>query len=302
MNAKKMGNHLANPICKKKAAMGTLSFEDNVLYYAHSCMQGYRTTMEDVVLPPSKINGCFVTGIYDGHGTHLYAEHAATLILKELQDKLYLNSDSSEILNTVYDNVDETLQKLELPKTGGTTALTLIGQFGENNRWTLKIANAGDSRCVIGTRHGTELCQLSQEHTPEDTSECERIARSDFYVSDGRICGDLQPSRGFGDFNYKKDTKEKSAVVCSPEITTITLDPYEDSFVLLVSDGITGEMNDSQLFQYMQVKLFQRFKFQKSQSLKDITNELCDLCGGEKSKTKDNTSAVLLFFPKTLIA
>lgn len=69
------------------------------------------------------------------------------------------------------------------------------------------VANAGDCRAVLGKRNGSkwEAAALSRDHTA--TSEVEKLRREHpkepDVVSDGRVKGILQPSRGIGDGLFK---------------------------------------------------------------------------------------------------
>lgn len=62
-------------------------------------------------------------------------------------------------------------------------------------------ANAGDSRCVMGTEGITK--PLSEDHKPTDEGEKNRIEAAGGSVSWKRVDGDLAVSRALGDFQYK---------------------------------------------------------------------------------------------------
>ena len=62
-------------------------------------------------------------------------------------------------------------------------------------------ANAGDSRCVMGTNHTAKA--MSEDHKPNNAAELKRIELAGGKVHWKRIDGDLAVSRGFGDFQYK---------------------------------------------------------------------------------------------------
>lgn len=62
-------------------------------------------------------------------------------------------------------------------------------------------ANAGDSRCVMGTGGITK--PLSEDHKPTDEGEKMRIEAAGGSVSWKRVDGDLAVSRALGDFQYK---------------------------------------------------------------------------------------------------
>lgn len=63
-------------------------------------------------------------------------------------------------------------------------------------------ANAGDSRCVMGTGGATK--PLSEDHKPFNEGELKRIEAAGGTVSYKRVDGNLSVSRALGDFQYKK--------------------------------------------------------------------------------------------------
>ena len=62
-------------------------------------------------------------------------------------------------------------------------------------------ANAGDSRCVLGTAGITK--NLSEDHKPTDDGERRRIENAGGRVQWKRVDGDLAVSRALGDFQFK---------------------------------------------------------------------------------------------------
>lgn len=64
------------------------------------------------------------------------------------------------------------------------------------------VANAGDSRCVMG-REG--ICvPLSFDHKPESPVEIARIEAAGSVITDGRVDGHLNLTRALGDLKFKK--------------------------------------------------------------------------------------------------
>lgn len=62
----------------------------------------------------------------------------------------------------------------------------------------LYVANAGDSRCVVGRNDG-QAVEMSFDHKPEDDPERKRIEAAGGRVSmDGRVNGGLNLSRAIG--------------------------------------------------------------------------------------------------------
>ena len=62
-------------------------------------------------------------------------------------------------------------------------------------------ANAGDSRCVMGTENTAK--PLSEVHKPYSEIEKKRIENAGGFVQWNSVDGDLAVSRALGDFSYK---------------------------------------------------------------------------------------------------
>ena len=76
-------------------------------------------------------------------------------------------------------------------------------------------ANAGDSRCVLGTNNMAKA--MSEDHKPNNELEQKRIELAGGRVQWKRVDGDLAVSRGLGDFRYKAraDLGPKEQKVCT---------------------------------------------------------------------------------------
>jgi serine/threonine protein phosphatase PrpC len=83
-----------------------------------------------------------------------------------------------------------------LDSIGCTANVILIDDYKK-----LYVANAGDSRCVLG-RAGKAVA-LSFDHKPENEEERARIENAGSTITDGRVDGNLNLSRSLGDLKYK---------------------------------------------------------------------------------------------------
>jgi serine/threonine protein phosphatase PrpC len=86
----------------------------------------------------------------------------------------------------------------------------------------LYVANAGDSRCVLG-RRGCAV-DMSYDHKPDNPDELARITRANGSVIDGRVNGNLNLSRCLGDFEYKQNPElppEKQMISANPDLKKI---------------------------------------------------------------------------------
>lgn len=140
--------------------------------------------------------------------------------------------------------------------TAGSTACVAC-LFGpdEESRLRLLIANAGDSRVVLAKRNGRAV-RLSEDHTPDLPAERKRIEQQGASVVNasgiwrivlpsrrGTGMAGLSVARGFGDLEYKMPAPIVSPV---PDVTVMTVNPYEDSFIILASDGVWGPVEDEE--------------------------------------------------------
>ena len=71
----------------------------------------------------------------------------------------------------------------------------------------LFVANAGDSRCVMGV--AGNCVPLSFDHKPECEEELKRIEAAGSEVTEGRVDGNLNLTRAFGDLKYKQKKEFK---------------------------------------------------------------------------------------------
>ncbi|KAL8717716.1 MAG: hypothetical protein Q9225_005069 [Loekoesia sp. 1 TL-2023] len=147
------------------------------------------------------------------------------------------------------------------PALSGSCALL---SFYDSRSKDFRVACTGDSRAVLGRRNpnGTWTAQpLSEDQTGGTPSEMARL-RAEHpgepnVVAHGRILGNLEPSRAFGDAHYKwaKDVQEMVKknwfgrnplallktppyVTAEPVVTTTKVMPEKGDFVVLATDGL----------------------------------------------------------------
>ena len=87
--------------------------------------------------------------------------------------------------------------ELMLDSIGCTANVVVIDQALKK----IFVANAGDSRCVMGA--GGKCIPMSFDHKPEGEVEKKRIENAGSTISDGRVDGNLNLTRAFGDLKYK---------------------------------------------------------------------------------------------------
>ena len=104
---------------------------------------------------------------------------------------------------------------LQLDSIGCTANVVMI-DYSTNK---LFVANAGDSRCILG--RGGQCVPLSFDHKPECEVEIARIEAAGSRVTEGRVDGHLNLTRALGDLKFKKKeglTAEEHPITANPDV------------------------------------------------------------------------------------
>ncbi|KAK7746960.1 Protein phosphatase 2C 6 [Cytospora paraplurivora] len=138
-------------------------------------------------------------------------------------------------------------------KGGSTASIALISTPTPAPFWhpaahsTIVVAHVGDTRILLcETATGLAL-PLTSDHHPSSPAESRRLARFAEFSSvtdsfgEERISG-LANSRSFGDMQSKR-----MGVSAEPELTRIDLGPAQYSFLVLMSDGVSGTLSDQEI-------------------------------------------------------
>ncbi|KAF3071229.1 Protein phosphatase 2C like protein 4 [Daldinia childiae] len=137
-------------------------------------------------------------------------------------------------------------------KGGSTASVALISTPTPAPFWhpaassTLLVGHVGDTRILL-CETATGLSRpLTSDHHPSSPSESHRLRRfAASFVTDSfgeeRIQG-LANSRAFGDMASKR-----LGVSAEPEITRTELGPAQYSFIVLMSDGVSGTLSDQEI-------------------------------------------------------
>lgn len=140
-------------------------------------------------------------------------------------------------------------------KGGSTASVVLISTPTPAPFWhpaaqsTLLVAHVGDSRVLLcDTATGLPQALTSDHHpsTPTESRRLRRYAPAGSMVSgdsfgEERIAG-LANSRAFGDIRSKR-----IGVSAEPEITRVELGAAQYSFLVLMSDGVSGTLSDQEI-------------------------------------------------------
>lgn len=305
-------------------------------------MQGWRKRMEDahileLDIGPQKDTQLF--GIFDGHGGPEVAQFVGKHFTEEFVKNAKFLTDPKTALEETFLKMDEImleepgrLELIELFKKSkedgkkikensknaqieslreaidpkeqpdaqislftGCTANVLVIRGG-----ILYFANAGDSRSVLCKRG--QCYQMSMDHKPTLENELKRIERAGGWVSEGRLLGNINLSRGLGDSEYKMDPNLKPSeqiLSAFPEVRSEALADDCD-FAIVACDGIWEcKKEDQEICDYFIDKLKKNPTQKLSKFIEELLDEFCapDVYT-EHGVGCDNMSCIVIQFKK----
>jgi integrin-linked kinase-associated serine/threonine phosphatase 2C len=179
-----------------------------------------------------------IFAVFDGHGgkqTATFVRQAfpaelATQVVK-VADEPMTDKTMRKILNDTFARVDHRIATEQSGVMDGCCGIVILS-FGAKC-W---IANLGDSAAYLAREAapGTfKAIPLSNQHNCFAMKEKERILRMGGAVENGRINGILNVTRAFGDIHLKK-----FGVISQPDLMKVTIDPDQDRFIIIGSDGL----------------------------------------------------------------
>ncbi|KAG0158497.1 hypothetical protein PDIDSM_6012 [Penicillium digitatum] len=137
-------------------------------------------------------------------------------------------------------------------KGGSTGSIAMISTSTPASFWhpiapsSLLVAHVGDTRILLCSTETGQAIPITSNHHPSSPIEATRLRRyATTFVTDSfgeeRMSG-LANTRAFGDVQSKR-----IGVSAEPELKRIELGPAEFSFLVLVSDGISGTLLDQEV-------------------------------------------------------
>ena len=180
-------------------------------------------------------------------------------------------------------------------RTGCTACVFAIDEANKK----LYFANAGDSRVVM-CKKGVAYAQ-SEDHKPEMESEKTRIYKADGWISEGRVKGNLNLTRGFGDLEYKQNKNlkpEEQMITANPDIKK---EDYEKDidFVIIGCDGIWDCLKNQEACDFVSKRLKDDPKIKISKIIEEMMDTIVakDLYN-ETGVGCDNMTCVVIVFKK----
>ena len=187
--------------------------------------------------------------------THAFL--AADLSFLSTQLRRSLSADDPVLADlplNASDNLSSpSLSATKIPFKGGSTcSVALISTPTPAPFWhpsspsTLLTAHCGDTRILLCRTSDGLAIPLTTDHHPNTPSENDRLRRwAAAFVTDSfgeERMGGLANTRSFGDMSSKR-----LGVSAEPEIRTTEMRPGEYSFLVLVSDGVSGVCGDQEI-------------------------------------------------------
>jgi len=222
-------------------------------------MNGWRKNMEDAHVIITKPDWGFF-GIFDGHG----GDQCSAFVSERLEEEIRKGGcpkDDAAVQKLIFET-DAAFLATE-KASGSTATMCIVHKSAAGGKCRIRVANAGDSRILLGTRDGKIIDGggtekgLTTDHKPSHPSERQRIYRCGGTVEEAaggvaRVNGELAVSRGFGDAEHKKTGgpgPEERPVTCNPEFGHFECD--ESDFLMLVCDGVSeGEFPNPEVVKH----------------------------------------------------
>ena len=282
-----------------------------------------------------------VFGVFDGHGGKEISKFVSNHFLDELVKNKNLATNMELALKETFIKMDEIMQtkegieeikkysrqskeeddrqskneppnsqmnllsKLMTPKdpeandiymrTGCTACVMGVDETSKK----IYFANAGDSRVVLCRKGVAE--EMSTDHKPELESEKNRINKADGWISNGRVKGNLNLTRGFGDLEYKQNKNlkpEEQMITANPDIKIVDYNKDCD-FVILGCDGIWDCLSNQEACDFVA----KRLKDTPDIKLSKIVEEMLDTIVAKDLYNEtgvgcDNMTCIIVVFKK----
>eukprot|EP01028_Stygiella_incarcerata_P008456 TRINITY_DN3681_c0_g1_i1.p1 TRINITY_DN3681_c0_g1~~TRINITY_DN3681_c0_g1_i1.p1 ORF type:complete len:336 (+),score=108.28 TRINITY_DN3681_c0_g1_i1:100-1107(+) len=209
--------------------------------------------MEDVCtfLPDGPLESV-LGGVFDGHGTDVFALHACENVPKFVyEDSSFAEGDVLTALKRSFLKEDDaTLPITGDGREGGCTATVVIIRGGK-----AFVANVGDSRAILVQSEGCQ--RLTVDHNPSMPEEKQRVMDAGGMIFGGRVQGIINITRSIADHMFKFPYNR---VVCEgdekinadflsadPFLKDLELDSKDQEAIVIASDGVWGNLTDARV-------------------------------------------------------
>ena len=286
-------------------------------------------------------NDIDVFGVFDGHGGKEISTFVSHHFTNELLNNKNIETDLKQALKETFLKMDEIMitnesieeiktiarqskmaddeqSKKEPPNSQMSLIAQLVGaKDPESNEISLRtgctacvvsinetkkklyFANAGDSRVVM-CKNGIAY-EKSEDHKPDLENEKNRIYKADGWVSDGRVKGNLNLTRGFGDLEYKQNKNlkaEEQMITANPDIQEDDFDNSCD-FIIIGCDGIWDCLKNQEACDFVSKRLKDNPNIKVSKIIEEMMDSIVakDLYN-ESGVGCDNMTCIVIVFKK----
>ena len=214
--------------------------------------------------------------IFDGHAGHKCADYLKDNLLNKISGNVFFPSDIKKAIKFGFQSAEKdflenyAVKNEKIIDKSGSCALILLTV---NN--LLYIANVGDSRCLISSKNGKILKDVTRDHKPNYPYEKERIIKynGNIYQSETPIeidmedeedklfkdkvilgpyrvnPGRLSVSRTIGDAEAKipKFGGNPNVIISEPDVFIFDLEKDDVDFFILGCDGIYDQLSSKEV-------------------------------------------------------
>ena len=282
-----------------------------------------------------------VFGVFDGHGGKEVSQFVSNHFTKELVSNKNIEENMPQALKETFIKMDEIMitddgieeikkyariskeeDDIQSKKEPPNSQMQLIAQLlepknPESNEISMRtgctacvmsvdetkkklyFANAGDSRVVM-CKKGVAYAQ-SEDHKPDMKSEKDRIYNAEGWISNGRVKGYLNLTRGFGDLEYKQNKNlkpEEQMITANPDIKEVN---FEDDieFVIIGCDGIWDCLKNQEACDFVSKRLKENPDIKVSKIVEEMMDSIIakDLYS-QSGIGCDNMTCIVIVFKK----
>jgi len=266
----------------------------------HSCMTGWKETMEDVPVARISLRKDPKTSyfaVFDGHrGSTVSAALGESLHTYIIGNRYYSNGDWCNAIISGFNNCERYLRTIINYNNMCGSCATIC--FIRNK--SVICGNVGDSRIIGGVKNKEnktmDAVEITIDHKPNDPIERARVEKAGGYVEMGRINGQLAVSRSMGDFDFKQNpylTEYEQLVSAYPDVYEWKI-KKKCYFIMLGSDGIFDVVSNQDVIDFIVLSIANGDKPEK------ISENLMDHCMakyfGEPDGSHDNMSVIIVCF------
>lgn len=226
--------------------------------------KGTRETMEDTYISGSLRPDIRLYAVMDGHGGHGAVEYLSKHLVSALQN-LENPMSGDGITKALFDLESQFFSKHKDDISGTTLAMAIVKRKSKNFKeeetkrlaaYEITIVNIGDSRVYLVPQCGDRF--VTRDHRPTSESEYQRIVAAGGFVNAGRVDGNLETSRSFGDSRFKTNSKlsvGEQKVVCTPAVSLQMA--TEGDVLILMTDGVVNSFktNTGELSRFMNLSV-----------------------------------------------